>query len=102
MEGLLTFLVFGGLFFLMMRYGCGAHMTHGGHGGHAGHGSHGADNVEKHTDPVCGMDVEINQGYGKMHEGHLLHFCSRKCLDLFEEDPEKYLNKTAESTGGGT
>ena len=28
MEGLLSFLVFGGLFYLMMRYGCGAHMAH--------------------------------------------------------------------------
>ncbi|MEL0586400.1 MAG: hypothetical protein AAES65_16140 [Candidatus Thiodiazotropha sp. (ex. Lucinoma kazani)] len=32
MEGLLSFLIFGGLFFLMMRYGCGAHVIHGGHG----------------------------------------------------------------------
>lgn len=29
MEGLLGLLVFGVLFFLMMRFGCGAHMMHG-------------------------------------------------------------------------
>lgn len=29
MEGLLWFLIFGGLFYVMMRYGCGAHMVHG-------------------------------------------------------------------------
>ena len=32
-------LLWGGLFYLMMRYGCGAHMM-GGHGGH-NHGGHG-------------------------------------------------------------
>lgn len=102
MEGLLSFLVFGGLFFLMMRYGCGAHMAHGGHGGHGGHGNHGADNEVKHTDPVCGMEVDMSQGYGKMHEGQLYRFCSRNCLDKFEEDPEKYLKQAVESTGGGS
>ena len=61
MEGLLSFLIFGGLFFLMMRYGCGAHMVHGGHGGHS---SHGTGNEAKHIDPVCGMDVDMSQGYG--------------------------------------
>jgi YHS domain-containing protein len=99
MEGLLSFLIFGGLFFLMMRYGCGAHMAHGGHGGH---GSHSTGNEEKHTDPVCGMDVDMSQGYGKMHEGQLYRFCSRSCLDRFEADPGKYLNQPAETSGGGS
>jgi len=105
MEGLLSFLVFGGLFFLMMRYGCGAHMAHRGHGGHSkhsGHGSQGADNEVKHIDPVCGMVVDMDQGYGKMHGGQLYRFCSRSCLDRFEADPEKYLNQPAESMGGGS
>lgn len=102
MEGLLSLLVFAGLFFLMMRYGCGAHMAHGGHGGHAGHDSHSTNNEGKHTDPVCGMEVEINQGYGKMHDGQLYRFCSRDCLDKFEVAPERYLKPSAESTGGGS
>jgi YHS domain-containing protein len=99
MEGLLSFLIFGGLFFLMMRYGCGAHMAHGGHGEH---GSQSTGNEEKHTDPVCGMDVDMSQGYGKMHEGQLYRFCSRSCLDRFEADPGKYLNQLAETSGGGS
>lgn len=99
MEGLFTFLLIGGLFFLMMRYGCGAHMAHGGHGGHGGH-STGHD--VKHIDPVCGMDVDMNQGYGKMHAGQLYRFCSRNCLDRFEAEPEKYLNQTGESRGGAS
>jgi len=33
MEGLLWLLVIAGLFYVMMRFGCGAHMIHGGHAG---------------------------------------------------------------------
>jgi len=102
MEGLLTFLVFGGLFFLMMRYGCGAHMAQGGHGGHAGHDSHASNKAISHTEPVCGMDVDMTQGYGKMYEGQLYRFCSRNCLDRFEENPEKYLNQAAADSRGAT
>ena len=56
-EGLLWFLLFGGLFYFMMRYGCGAHMVHG-HGEHTGHGI----GEGGHTDPVCGMTVAVDQG----------------------------------------
>ncbi|MCW8955979.1 MAG: YHS domain-containing protein [Gammaproteobacteria bacterium] len=91
MEGLLSFLFFAGVFYLMMRFGCGTHMTHGSHGGHG----HGDDTVEKYTDPVCGMPVDTKQGYGKMHEGRLFRFCSRNCLDRFEADPGKYLKGDA-------
>jgi YHS domain-containing protein len=96
MEGLLSLLFFAVLFFVMMRFGCGAHMKHG-HGG-----SHDNDNNDtghdvaqkKHIDPVCGMEVEVEQGYGKMHEGSLYRFCSRNCLDKFEADPEQYVTKS--------
>ena len=50
MEGLIWLLVFAGLFYVMMRFGCGAHMVHGRHGG-LGH-EHGAGG-EGGTDPVC-------------------------------------------------
>jgi len=83
MEGLISLLLFAALFYLMMRFGCGAHMVHG-HG--AGHGA-----KSKHKDPVCGMDVDPEQGYGKMHDGTLYRFCSRRCLDAFEAEPARYL-----------
>jgi len=89
MEGLGSFLLFAVLFFLMMRYGCGAHMMHG-HGGH-GHSHRGGG--RKHIDPVCDMAVEEDQGYGKMYHGTLYRFCSKSCLDKFDTDPEQYLNK---------
>lgn len=86
MDGLLSLLVLAGLFLLMMRFGCGAHVMHGGHG-HS-HGS-GADKTD-YRDPVCGMTVDTNVGYGLMHAGQLYRFCSRDCLDKFESDPERY------------
>lgn len=90
MEGLLSLLVFAGLFFLMMRFGCGAHVMHG-HKGSPGHDKNSASQ-HKHVDPVCGMEVVEDQGYGKMHHGALYRFCSRDCLDRFESNPEQYVN----------
>lgn len=91
MRGLLTLLMYAGFFYLMMRYGCGAHMIHGhGNHGHEGHGDSGVNDGST-KDPVCGMSVEQGQGYTKNQEGRVLHFCSRKCLDSFESDPKRYL-----------
>lgn len=86
MEGLISLLLFAAFFYLMMRFGCGAHMVHGHGGGH--------EASARHKDPVCGMDVDPEQGYGKMHKGTLYRFCSRKCLDTFEADPGRYLQST--------
>ncbi len=83
-----------------MRFGCGAHMVHGGHGKHGEHGGPGGSDA-KHVDPVCGMDLDPQQGYGKMFEGELYRFCSRECLDQFEDEPAKFLRKVeAENVGG--
>lgn len=94
MEGLLGLLVFGVLFFLMMRFGCGAHMMHGGgheHGG--GHGGRGTEGGGK--DPVCGMQADADSGFTKIHAGSRYWFCSKDCLDKFEAEPAKYLAATA-------
>ncbi|HID81520.1 MAG TPA: YHS domain-containing protein [Chromatiales bacterium] len=90
MEGLLTFLLFAGLFFIMMRFGCGAHMKHG-HGKGHGQSRHDTDQ-QKYIDPVCGMEVDSDKGYGKMHEGVLFRFCSKDCLDKFDTNPGLYLS----------
>lgn len=88
MEGLLSLLLFGGLFFLMMRFGCGAHLMHSGHDHDPGGKADAQD--PGHRDPVCGMGVDPSTGYGKMHEGRLYRFCSRACLDLFDAEPARY------------
>lgn len=92
MNGLLSLLLFAVFFYLMMRFGCGAHMVHGGHSGHEHEGQGGG----AAKDPVCGMSVEPGQGYSKSHEGRLLHFCSRQCLDKFETEPQRYLSYRGE------
>lgn len=86
MEGFLSLLLFAGLFFLMMRFGCGAHVIHGSHG----KGGKTAEMANDHVDPVCGMSVDPESGYGKMHGGRLYRFCSRNCLDKFETEPARY------------
>ena len=88
MDGLLSFLLFAGFFYLMMRYGCGAHMIHG--------HSHGSSQTSNFIDPVCGMEVKADQGYGKVHEAVPYRFCSRSCLDKFDRSPEQYLNHSDE------
>ena len=89
MEGFLGLLAFGVLFYVMMRFGCGAHMMHGrGHDHGGGHGGGGAEGGGK--DPVCGMQVGADRGYSMMHAGTRHWFCSKTCLDKFEAEPAKY------------
>jgi len=102
MEGILWLLVFAGFFYFMMRFGCGAHMVHGGHGGHGGgsesgmdHRSHGGSietvgKDENLRDPVCGMQFPASTGYSRMYGGQEYRVCSRKCLDQFDAEPARY------------
>ena len=96
MEGLVTFLLFAGLFYFLMRFGCGAHAVHGhggGHGGHTGHGGQGEDATQQGApgvDPVCGMTVSLGKGYSVTHAGRDYRLCSRTCLDKFESNPGQY------------
>lgn len=92
MEGLFSFLLFAVFFYVMMRFGCGAHMAHGSHGGHGQHTAGGS------TDPVCGMPVPADSGYTKVHQGTLYRFCSRNCLDKFDANPQQYLKQGKEQS----
>lgn len=89
MESLFSFLIFAVFFYVMMRFGCGAHMVHG------NHSRHRADDADqtKLIDPVCGKYIAPNEGYGKMTGDQLYRFCSRRCLDVFEDDPHRFLTK---------
>jgi YHS domain-containing protein len=87
MEGLSSFLLFALFFYFMMRFGCGAHMMHG----HHGHSK--KDKKPPTIDPICGMVVAEEKGYGKLHHGELFRFCSKKCLDEFDQNPEKYVSQ---------
>ncbi len=120
MEAIFPYLLWGGLFFLMMRFGCGSHIfghRHGDQGQvkNTGHGGgHGccepapkpapeiidvprADQPSPtaHTDPVCGMSVTADSAKTSIHAGKVHYFCSRDCREIFEAAPERYLNGTA-------
>ncbi|MBU2582275.1 MAG: heavy metal translocating P-type ATPase [Alphaproteobacteria bacterium] len=50
-----------------------------------------ADHDAKATDPVCGMSVNIATADHKtQHDGQDVYFCSVRCKEKFEADPEKY------------
>ena len=98
MGTILTILIYVGLFYFMMRYGC-CGMSHGSHGRrhtgnedapHGGHGTHSDGVSLTAVDPVCGMAVGSNEGYGRSYHGREYRFCSRKCLDQFESNPDHY------------
>jgi len=51
-------------------------------------------------DPVCGMEVDPNQAYGKIeYKGITIYFCSKECQEKFKRNPERYFSKLLK--GGG-
>jgi YHS domain-containing protein len=106
MGSILYFLLWAGLFFVMMRFGCGAHVM--GHGHHRGNSPPDGPNAssdrtgrwvapEKDVDPVCHMTVETAKAKTAVYEGHVYHFCSQECRGKFEGDPKNYLTSTNNS-----
>ncbi len=44
------------------------------------------------TDPVCGMEVREENAAAKLeHAGTIYYFCNTSCKDVFEENPEQYI-----------
>ncbi len=91
-----------GLFFFMMRFGCGAHIM--------GHGHHhdakksddrdASDNIrwiapDQAVDPVCGMTVQTATAKSAVYGGHVYYFCSQDCRQKFETSPGSYVNLLA-------
>lgn len=47
--------------------------------------------VMKATDPVCGMLVEVATARHRSEMlGRIVYFCSGRCKELFEKDPQRY------------
>ena len=102
LGNILYFLLLAGLFFFMMRVGCGAHIT--GHGHH-----HGGDEADEHSgdgnlrwvapkqavDPVCGMTVQTASAKSAVYDGHVYYFCSQDCRAKFEATPASYAKAAA-------
>ncbi len=99
MEALLYFIIWAAAIFVMMRFGCGAHVM--------GHGrKHGQTEESPKTesselrwvppgtdiDPVCGKVVSTNEARATVHAGTVYYLCSRECREVFEIAPELYVN----------
>lgn len=102
METLIYFLLWGVLIFVMMRFGCGAHVM--GHGHRRGRQqdkteSSGGDvrwvPPEKDRDPVCGMTVATATSKSSLHDGRVYYFCSADCREKFEAQPAIYVKTAA-------
>ncbi len=98
MENLGYFLIWAAIIFIMMRFGCGAHVM-----GHR-HGSNkNRDNSNSHqteyrwdppvsdVDPVCGKTVSTDKAKPSVYDGSVYYFCSRECREVFEAMPETYV-----------
>ncbi len=100
MEALLYFAFWAGLIFLMMRFGCGAHIMGHGHGNGQAQNKPGkaGDPVvrwvppTKDTDPVCGKTVTTDKAKPSVYAGNVYYFCSRECREVFEAAPHLYID----------
>lgn len=105
LNNVLYVLFMGGLFFFMMRFGCGSHVM--------GHGHRHADSEEapgyvpvvrppgqgeeKMIDPVCGTPVDAAVAKTAAFQGHIYYFCSAACREKFEAKPEAYAKPMADA-----
>ena len=99
MEALIYLGIWAGVIFLMMRFGCGAHLM--GHG--RGRKPTSADGrpakteklrwiaPSKDWDPVCGKTVNTSGAKPSVIDGQVYYFCSRECRERFEAAPETYI-----------
>lgn len=91
-ENVIYYLFLAGMFFVMMRFGCGSHiMGHGHHGAPSG----GAPPSESDTDPVCGMTVATATAKTSAYQGRVYYFHSLECRDKFEATPAAYAKAAA-------
>jgi YHS domain-containing protein len=97
MQTLIYFLLWAGVIFFMMRFGCGAHvMGHGhGHGGAGHEGDAAGKPPAKAVDPVCGMTVDTAGARSSFYDGRAYYFCSQNCREKFEKSPADYAKGTS-------
>jgi YHS domain-containing protein len=105
MNSLIYFLLWAGLFMLMMRFGCGAHVMGHGHG-HSRRHDDGRDSQARDAlaaapgrdvDPVCGMTVATAGAKSAVYAGKAYFFCSPDCREKFEATPASYATRAATS-----
>lgn len=91
LQNVIYFLVWAGLIYFMMRFGCGAHVIGHGHsqGGDRG-GDHAATPLQRVVDPVCGRTVDTAAAKSSAYRGRIYYFDSPECRSAFEANPAAY------------
>jgi YHS domain-containing protein len=96
MQTVLYLLFWAGLFFVIMRFGCGSHIM--GHGHHSEH-NHGdgiaGEPPAEAQDPVCGMKVKTGTAKTSLWQGKAYYFCSQTCRDKFEASSQSWAGQPA-------
>jgi YHS domain-containing protein len=103
LQNVLYFLLWAGLFLVMMRFGCGAHVMGHAHGQHEGDGEDTSADRERlrwvapetDIDPVCGKTVHTGTAKSAVHGGTVYYFCSNECRERFEAAPQLYVGLKA-------
>jgi len=104
MSTTVYFLIWAVAIFLMMRFGCGAHVTGHGENKHGTIEGTTPDDREtlswippdKDVDPVCGKSISTDGAKPSVHNGDVFYFCSRDCREIFEAAPDQYVGSQAE------
>ncbi len=52
------------------------------------------ENPQEMKDPVCGMTVSPDSPHRLEHQGREYFFCSKHCLNKFQQQPEHYLSQS--------
>lgn len=101
MEALPYFVFWGALIFLMMRFGCGAHVMGHGHNHRKSKTNASPDHADKvrwtppvkDIDPVCEKEISTKLAKPSVYAGRVYYFCSRECREVFEAAPHLYVPK---------
>ncbi len=110
MDSLAYFLLWGGIFFLLHRFGHGEHVIGDGRG-QPGMPLHGSERSPKQcgwtapklaVDPLCGKTVQTNAARSSVDDGAVHYFCSRECRERFEVAPKLYLGQPPEVASAET
>ncbi len=99
METLLYVAFWVGLIWLMIRFGCGAHVMAQMRGEHEARDKSDLERQdalrweapETDVDPVCGEEVHTDQAKPSVYDGMVYYFCSRECRERFEAAPHLYV-----------
>lgn len=73
------------------------HAHHGHHDHHCGHDADPAPALDVRKDPVCGMEVRSQSPYRAVYQGTNYFFCSTRCQDEFDADPDRYADRLQEN-----